>query len=174
MLHYAIGFIGRHKRKKNTVHSVSLMCCRCTLWIICHDYCNGSSKTIVSSVLCPPFSSHFSASLPFCSSHLYVCPTSKLVSRLKLHLNRKPNPIQTQYHTKPRHIYLFLNLKNIRHYLLTWWNRINSRTRSIWVWYLAVPEYNRWIIAETLPNILAYMRAKELNGKDKEWKWIST
>lgn len=40
-----------------------------------------------------------------------------------------------------------------------WWNLINSRTLSIWVWYLAVPEYNLWIIADTLPNILAYIRA---------------
>lgn len=40
-----------------------------------------------------------------------------------------------------------------------WWKRMNSRTLSICVWYLAVPEYNRWMMAETLPNILAYMRA---------------
>lgn len=36
---------------------------------------------------------------------------------------------------------------------------MNSRTRNIWVWYLAVPEYKRCIIAETLPNIDAYMSA---------------
>lgn len=42
-----------------------------------------------------------------------------------------------------------------------WWNRMNSRTLSICVWYLAVPEYNLWMIADTFPNILAYMRAGE-------------
>lgn len=51
------------------------------------------------------------------------------------------------------------SIKLTKH-LLTWWNRMNSRTRSICVWYLAVPEYSRWIIADTLPNILAYMRAE--------------
>lgn len=39
-----------------------------------------------------------------------------------------------------------------------WWNRINSLTCAIWRWYLAVPEYNRWMIADTLPKILAYIR----------------
>lgn len=42
-----------------------------------------------------------------------------------------------------------------------WWNLMNSRTLSIWVWYLAVPEYNRWMIADTLPNMLAYMSATQ-------------
>lgn len=44
-------------------------------------------------------------------------------------------------------------------HLHTWWKRINSLTRSICVWYLAVPEYNLCIIADTLPNILAYISA---------------
>lgn len=42
---------------------------------------------------------------------------------------------------------------------LTWWNRMNSLTRSICVWYLVVPEYSRCIIADTLPKILAYISA---------------
>ena len=30
----------------------------------------------------------------------------------------------------------------------------------MWTWYLDVPEYSRWMMAETLPKILAYIKAK--------------
>lgn len=40
-----------------------------------------------------------------------------------------------------------------------WWKRMNSLTRSIWRWYLAVPEYNLWMMADTFPKMLAYIRA---------------
>lgn len=40
-----------------------------------------------------------------------------------------------------------------------WWKRMNSLTRSICRWYLAVPEYNLWMIADTFPKMLAYIRA---------------
>lgn len=41
-----------------------------------------------------------------------------------------------------------------------WWKRMNSLTRSICRWYLAVPEYNLWMIADTFPKMLAYIRAR--------------
>ena len=37
---------------------------------------------------------------------------------------------------------------------------MNSLTRNICVWYRVVPEYSRWIMADTFPNMLAYMRAE--------------
>lgn len=45
-----------------------------------------------------------------------------------------------------------------------WWKRMNSFTRSICMWYLAVPEYSLWIIADTFPKMLAYISA----GLDKK------
>ena len=36
---------------------------------------------------------------------------------------------------------------------------MNSFTRSICMWYLAVPEYSLWIIADTFPKMLAYISA---------------
>lgn len=41
-----------------------------------------------------------------------------------------------------------------------WWNRSNSRIFCICWWYRAVPEYNRWIMALTFPNMLAYIKAE--------------
>lgn len=46
---------------------------------------------------------------------------------------------------------------------------MNSRTRSICVWYLAVPEYNLWIIAETFPKMLAYIRAGKEETLGRGW-----
>lgn len=40
-----------------------------------------------------------------------------------------------------------------------WWKRMNSFTLSIWRWYRAVPEYNLWMMADTFPKMLAYIRA---------------
>lgn len=40
-----------------------------------------------------------------------------------------------------------------------WWKRMNSFTRSICMWYRAVPEYSLWIIADTFPKMLAYINA---------------
>lgn len=40
-----------------------------------------------------------------------------------------------------------------------WWKRMNSLTRSIWRWYLAVLEYSLWMMADTFPKMLAYIRA---------------
>lgn len=37
---------------------------------------------------------------------------------------------------------------------------MNSLTRSICRWYLAVPEYNLWMIADTFPKMLAYISAR--------------
>lgn len=37
---------------------------------------------------------------------------------------------------------------------------MNSFTRSICRWYLAVPEYNLWMMADTFPKMLAYIRAR--------------
>lgn len=48
-----------------------------------------------------------------------------------------------------------------------WWKRMNSLTRSIWRWYLAVPEYNLWMMADTFPKMLAYIRA----GKRTKHQW---
>jgi len=49
--------------------------------------------------------------------------------------------------------------RRFRRGLGIWWNLMNSRNRFISLWYLAVPAYNRCIIAETLPNIIAYINA---------------
>lgn len=51
-----------------------------------------------------------------------------------------------------------------------WWKRMNSFTLSICMWYLAVPEYSLWIIAETFPKMLAYIRA----GLDKKQSYGET
>lgn len=53
----------------------------------------------------------------------------------------------------PSSLCIFYTLK-----IHTWWNRINSLSLDISVWYLAVPEYNLWIIADTLPNTEAYIK----------------
>jgi hypothetical protein len=54
-----------------------------------------------------------------------------------------------------------------------WWKRMNSLIRIIWIWYLDVPEYSLWMMAETLPKILAYINAERYNKK--LWKkWHSS
>lgn len=55
-----------------------------------------------------------------------------------------------------------------------WWKRMNSLTRSIWRWYLAVPEYNLWMMADTFPKMLAYIRAgREAIKVTVEYRWVS-
>lgn len=53
-----------------------------------------------------------------------------------------------------------------------WWKRMNSLTRSIWRWYLAVPEYNLWMMADTFPKMLAYIRAgrEARQVTDEAWR----
>lgn len=54
-----------------------------------------------------------------------------------------------------------------------WWKRMNSLTRSIWRWYLAVPEYNLWMMADTFPKMLAYIRAgREATEVTVEYRWV--
>lgn len=162
MVHYAIGYrLNVSWPALKAVHFVSLMCWRCALpfncilWLL--QWPNKNDRFL-------RFKPHFFLSgfsvLTFCCSCLTsISFDQNCINRFESQIQVKLNSIQTWI------IHTQIEDENMRLYLLTWWNRMNSRTRSIWVWYLAVPEYNRWIIAETLPKILAYIRANELNER---------
>uniref|UniRef100_A0A1I8JPW0 Homeobox domain-containing protein n=1 Tax=Macrostomum lignano TaxID=282301 RepID=A0A1I8JPW0_9PLAT len=49
-----------------------------------------------------------------------------------------------------------------------WWNRANSLTRIRCAWYLVLPLYSRWMMAATLPKMLAYIRLPIKHHEDAE------